>query len=79
MSVERGLPTILSAVLVMADPAEPIRFQACNPKRQKTGAWERYEKYKIAITIGEGLKLGATTGFELKLGAAVGDRGDFSI
>ena len=36
-----------------------IRFLACNPKRQKTAAWQRYEKYKVATTVFDALKLGA--------------------
>ena len=44
----------------MIDQDEIIRFQACNPKRQRTAVWARYEKYKVATTVDDALKLGAT-------------------
>ena len=44
----------------MVDHDELIQFQACNPKRCRTAAWERYAKYKVATTVGDALKLGAT-------------------
>ena len=39
---------------------DKIAFQAANPKRRKTCAWERYERYKIATTVQEARSLGAT-------------------
>jgi len=54
----------------MIDRDELVRFQACNPKRRKTAARERYEKYEVATTIGDALKLGATVvdiTYDLKL------------
>ena len=44
----------------MVDHDELIRSQACNPKQCGTAAWERYEKYKVATTVGDALQLGAT-------------------
>ena len=44
----------------MVDHDELIQFQACNPKRCRAAAWERYEKYKVATTVGDAFKLGAT-------------------
>ncbi len=41
--------------------ADRIQFQAANPKRRRTGAWVRYERYKIAATVEEARSLGATT------------------
>ena len=37
-----------------------IVFQASNPKRRRTEAWGRYEKYKVATTYGQARQLGAT-------------------
>lgn len=31
-----------------------------NPKRESSKSWERYEKYKVATTVGEFLELGGT-------------------
>ena len=44
----------------MVEHDEFIRFQECNPKRRRTAAWERYDKYKVATIVGYALKLGAT-------------------
>eukprot|EP00913_Durusdinium_trenchii_P020057 g18849.t2 len=41
---------------------EPVVFQADNPKRSGTTAYERYEKYKSAKTITEALEKGAARG-----------------
>ena len=45
---------------MIVDNGDSIRFLERNPKRQKTAAWERYETYKVATTVGDALKLGAT-------------------
>ena len=37
-----------------------IVFQASNPKKRRTGAWDRYERYKVATTVGQARQLGAT-------------------
>ena len=39
---------------------DSIVFQASNPKRRRTGAWGRYEKYKVATTVGQARQLSAT-------------------
>ena len=44
----------------MGSRSDAICFQACNPKRRRTAARERYEAYKVATTVGEALELGAT-------------------
>ena len=38
-----------------------LTFQAANPKRQRTCAWSRYERYKVATTVGHARELGATS------------------
>ena len=43
----------------MAAHDDAIRFQEWNPKKQHTAAWRRYEKYKVATTVGGALNLGA--------------------
>ena len=60
-SSQGGLFSIPPAVPVMVDKDEAIWFQACNPKRPKTAAWQRYEKYKAATTVSEAKQLGART------------------
>ena len=45
---------------VLVHSGDSIHFLARNPKRQKTAAWERYETYKVATTVGDALKLSAT-------------------
>ena len=42
------------------DRNDLIVFQANNPKRRRTGAWGRYERYKVATTVGQARELGAT-------------------
>ena len=42
-----------------ADDGDGIRFVTRNPKRPRTAAWQRYEQYKVATTVGDALKLGA--------------------
>ena len=42
-----------------ADHGDGIRFVTRNPKRPRTAAWQRYEQYKVATTVGDALKLGA--------------------
>ena len=42
-----------------ADDGDGIHFVARNPKRPRTAAWQRYEQYKVATTVGDALKLGA--------------------
>jgi len=39
---------------------QPIVFNAVNPKKQGSGAYERYEKYKMATTRREAMQLGAS-------------------
>ena len=41
---------------------EPVEFQAENPKRSGTTAYERYEKYKLAKTIAAAIEKGAARG-----------------
>ena len=41
------------------DDGDGIRFVTRNPKRPRTAAWQRYEQYKVATTVGDALKLGA--------------------
>ena len=36
-----------------------IKFIAENPKKMGSKAWERYEKYKTATTVGDATRLGA--------------------
>ena len=45
---------------VVFDRDDLVVFQAKNPKRQRSGAWGRYEKYKVATTVGQARELGAT-------------------
>ena len=51
-------PAFWSAMLVNVYDGDGIRFLACNPKRQKTSAWQRYATYKVATTVFDALKLG---------------------
>ena len=37
-----------------------VVFQAKNPKRRRSSAWGRYERYKVATTVGQARELGAT-------------------
>ena len=39
----KQFPAFWSAMLVNVDDGDGIRFLACNPKRQRTAAWQRYE------------------------------------
>ena len=50
---------IMSLLLKYVQDAS-IVFQASNPKRRRTEAWRRYEKYKVATTYGQARQLGAT-------------------
>ena len=45
---------------VVFDRNDLVVFQANNPKRRRTGAWGRYERYKVATTVGQARELGAT-------------------
>ena len=45
--------------MMNADDGDGIRFVTRNPKRPRTAAWQRYEQYKVATTVGDALKLGA--------------------
>ena len=51
---------IMSLLLKYGQDAS-IVFQASNPKRRRTEAWRRYEKYKVATTYGQARQLGATS------------------
>ena len=42
-------PTFCSAMIVNVDDGDGIRFLACNPKRQKTAAWQQYEHIKLRL------------------------------
>jgi len=41
---------------------EEIVFEPVNPKKEGSGAYDRYEKYKSARTVAEALNLGACKG-----------------
>ena len=45
--------------VMKADDGDGIHFVTRNPKRPRTAAWQRYEQYKVATTVGDALKLGA--------------------
>ena len=45
--------------VMKADDSDGIHFVTRNPKRPRTAAWQRYEQYKVATTVGDALKLGA--------------------
>ena len=47
------------ARVMNVDDGDGIRFVTRNPKRPRTAAWQRYEQYKVATTVGDALKLGA--------------------
>ena len=51
-------PVSLELVL---EEGDRLTFQAANPRRQKTGAWSRYESYKVATTVGQARESGATS------------------
>ena len=53
------MPRARPRVMVAACRDDAIRFQECNPKEWHTAAWHRYEKYKVATTVGDALNLGA--------------------
>ena len=60
--VRGGCVAYLRATLthvMNADDGDGIRFVTRNPKRPRTAAWQRYEQYKVATTVGDALKLGA--------------------
>lgn len=44
------------------EDSEDILFEQANPKREGSGAFERYEKYKRARSVSEALRLGAVKG-----------------
>ena len=57
---ELQAPMSMSLALVFSD-ADRAVFQARNPKRRRTAAWDRYERYKVATTVGQARALCATT------------------
>ena len=60
--VRGGCVAYLRATLTRVmnvDDGDGIRFVTRNPKRPRTAAWQRYEQYKVATTVGDALKLGA--------------------
>ena len=46
---------------LVPEKSDGVIFQADNPKRPRTSAWNRYERYKVATTVAEARELGAKT------------------